>query len=200
MLSQPARMRCGKVPEFGQTGAYFVSQPARMRCGKEPQSGCNNNMYRVATRTNALWQSALAAGTARAVKVATRTNALWQRFIAEMTELWYNSRNPHECAVAKSRKQPKKSVSKVATRTNALWQSSNSLQRQAQVKRSQPARMRCGKANQSLIILASFVSQPARMRCGKGRAERSGQKPPLRRNPHECAVAKRVRSLPHSAL
>ena len=56
-----------------------MSQPARMRCGKEETLGRMEAAVRVATRTNALWQS-------RCCK--PRRTAI-------------QSRNPRECAVAK---------------------------------------------------------------------------------------------------
>ena len=56
--------------------------------------------------------------------VATRANALWQRLTDEM----------------------KAEVEKVATRANALWQRQEST-RYCNYSGSQPARMRCGKAN-----------------------------------------------------
>ena len=72
-------MRCGKVKRMYISSSSGSSQPARMRCGK----------------------SVLAAGAACAVKVATRTNALWQSH--RNPRMWgcLQSRNPHECAVAK---------------------------------------------------------------------------------------------------
>ena len=125
-------------------------------------------VYLVATRTNALWQSSYAnakpknlasqparmrcgkvltsAREYRQSTVATRTNALWQSLYKQREYTKTGGRNPHECAVAK---KLCKLVCTARLRRNphecavAKW----TVRRIAVIDgRSQPARMRCGKA------------------------------------------------------
>ena len=147
--------------------ALPASQPARMRCGKECVSRCcrgessrnphecavakakciqKNDNDGVATRTNALWQSAC---------IITRGGDIYSRNPHECAVAKKcgdscidagQRRNPHECAVAKKGHVPNARVSNVATRTNALWQRLPSFLLLSFLS-SQPARMRCGKVN-----------------------------------------------------
>ena len=121
----------------------------------------------VATRTNALWQSVVCVYNVPYRRVATRTNALWQRYRLRSSASPRMSRNPHECAVAKT--------------TGTLIEGYSTA--------SQPARMRCGKGILGASRIYRARSQPARMRCGKGQCWAVAQTAPSR-NPHECAVAK----------
>ena len=139
-------MRCGKAPWIQSLPKNVTSQPARMRCGKvfdgremPAQEACRNphecavakgrssaaarNVFRVATRTNALWQRMRSSSSCAADAVATRANALWQRlaqtYIVQTSPvatranaLWQSS----PCLFIPMRVM-------VATRTNALWQS-----------------------------------------------------------------------------
>ena len=139
-------MRCGKAPWIQSLPKNVTSQPARMRCGKvfdgremPAQEACRNphecavakgrsraaarNVFRVATRTNALWQRMRSSSSCAADAVATRANALWQSspclfipmrvMVATRTNaLW------QRCKMLKIRL-----MLYVATRTNALWQS-----------------------------------------------------------------------------
>ena len=121
-------MRCGKAPWIQSLPKNVTSQPARMRCGKvfdgremPAQEACRNphecavakgrsraaarNVFRVATRTNALWQRMRSSSSCAADAVATRANALWQR----LAQTYIVQTSP------------------VATRANALWQSSPCL-------------------------------------------------------------------------
>ena len=77
-----------------------------------------------------------------------------------------SGRNPHECAVANFKFVGELNRKHVATRTNALWQMLPHVIA-ADLCKSQPARMRCGKANFPNIVKKAISSQPARMRCGK---------------------------------
>ena len=60
------------------------------------------SVIEVATRTNALWQRSCRQRPFLGGYVATRTNALWQSVGWNKEEFRAASRNPHECAVAKT--------------------------------------------------------------------------------------------------
>ena len=141
--SQPARMRCGKELTHFYKVDYSTSQPARMRCGKErvrhynsARSRCNPRECAVEKCFDDVW----ICGT----RVATRTNALWQSFRSVQTVSKISRRNPRECAVAKMGGYSDFFCCYVATRTNALWQSDETC-KTFTADGSQPARMRCGK-------------------------------------------------------
>ena len=145
LKSQPARMRCGKDAVWKFQSLLPVSQPARMRCGKDTnppecilrksrnphecavakgQPVLPDQRIRVATRRNALWQSYVQHDDGSVVLVATRTNALWQSRCCKPRRTAIQSRNPRECAVAKTEVTTANVGIRVATRTNALWQRS----------------------------------------------------------------------------
>ena len=109
----------------------------------------------------------VAEGMLEVVNVATRTNALWQRVESEEDTGGEQSRNPHECAVAKEYKD---------------WKNNSVCSRN-------PHECAVAKSDSVAAVNRVTMSQPARMRCGK---EEIGSKYGKHsgRNPHECAVAK----------
>ena len=146
----------------------------------------------VATRTNALWQSSRSYRrhkhhTSQPARMRCGKDCLRFSFRRK------GSRNPHECAVAKSGARlilPLRFQSQPARmRCGKVFDGREMPAQEA----SQPARMRCGKDPTVLPFLQANLSQPARMRCGKGRLH--GRRGVLcGRNPHECAVAKQMPS------
>ena len=202
-------MRCGKVFILVILALPLLSQPARMRCGKVYFSLPLSVSVTVATRTNALWQRAIYPHVDKNVDVATRTNALWQRChaciclyrypVATRTNaLWQSclqaaetalpasqparmrcgkecvsrccrgesSRNPHECAVAK----------KCGDSCIDAGQRRNPHECAVAKKGHVPNARVSNVATRtnalwqrlpSFLLLSFLSSQPARMRCGK---------------------------------
>ena len=102
----------------------------------------------------------------------------------------FERRNPRECAVAKKRVavklgfQHRRNPRECAVAKKLV---NNAAPTAAE---SQPARMRCGKERISIDSPPQVQSQPALLRCGKSLTGYS-RLCHLRRNPRECAEAKK---------
>ena len=97
-------------------------------------------------------------------------------------------RNPRECAVAKNENYINPALTNVATRTNALWQRPSGQKR----RRHLQVATRTNALWQSCLqtsLQDTHKSQPARMRCGKAALHEVVNHHACR-NPRECAEAK----------
>ena len=121
--------------------------------------------------------------------VATRTNALWQSLMRKGYLKIAASRNPHECAVAKTMNAVANALTIVATRANALWQRTyidiahifNVVATRANALWQ--SGLSCSSCLQAAVATrANALWQRGTARCTRG-------KNPCR-NPRECAEAK----------
>ena len=136
-------MRCGKGIQVYRGWLVSKSQPARMRCGK--------GIIYAFLSLHVLSQPArMRCGKDRPCGAHAVPN----------------SRNPHECAVAKMEASGTSVEQQVATRTNALWQRCQSRQHQADGGVATRTNA-LWQIESCTVWRCVAVSQPARMRCGK---------------------------------
>ena len=165
----PHECAVAKAKCIADNHAAYASQPARMRCGKADLEICQGESFRVATRTNALWQRFTAKDGLNACRVATRTNALWQSCLQTSLQDTHKSQPARmRCGKELGNRQGAVHCA-VATRANALWQSGLSCSSCLQAAVATRANA-LWQRQQHLDVLPIILSQPARIRCGKDHA------------------------------
>ena len=121
--------------------------------------------------------------------VATRTNALWQRLIALRLPQVLDRRNPHECAVAKTKRA--KAAAALAGRNPhecAVAKCAALSTTRAQISRN-PHECAVAKHRVQRLLVRRWVATRTNALWQRGTARCTRGKNPCR-NPRECAVAK----------